>query len=276
MQDVINTIREFLIQLNPLWVYFVISVIGLFVYWRGCTETRKNRSSIFDTFFLSIIFGLIMARISYIVINWSEYIRYPWSFVPYERYGDTFYLFRLLPWKFIRVWDGGLTIFVAMVAFLVLITLLVILMKKWRWYQTYFPTFFSMISMLGISYIYVGFITETKSWIVNGGILLVVPLIFWLISKFLLVSIKNGIKRRKTLVYIGILLVTLTSMFIAYQYLIDKVSQFEFISVIVLIVWTAVMDILLVIDINRPNVTIERVSSVRAIDIEINQPIKFK
>jgi hypothetical protein len=277
MQDVLNTIRDFLISVNPLWIYLVISIIGLFVYWRGCTETRKDRSSIFDTFFVSISSGLIMARVSYLVINWSEYSKYVMSISPYERYDDgSIYLFRLMPWRLARIWDGGLTIFVAMVAFLLVSTVVVTLVKKWRLYQIFFPVFFSMITMLGSSFAYVGFMSETNSWLIIGSVLVLIPFIFWIVSKFLLVSIKNGVKRRKTLVYIGILLVTLTSMFVSYQYLLDKVSQFEFISVLTLILWTVVMDILVVLDINRPNVTIESVSSVRAVDIEINQPIRMK
>ncbi|HCC68040.1 TPA: hypothetical protein DEP90_02445 [Patescibacteria group bacterium] len=275
MQEIIITIRGFFININPLWVYLIISIIGLFIYWRGCTETRKDRSSIFDTFSVSMLFGLIMARVSYLVINWSEYARFTWYFLPYERYGDSMYFFRLLPWRLMRVWDGGLTIFVAMIAFLLFITILVTLVKKWRWYQVYFPVFFSMIVMLGISYIYMGLLNENTEWMIQGAVLSVIPIIFWITSKFLLVSIKNGVKRRKILVYIGALLVTLTSIYISYRYLLDDVSQFELISVITLILWTAVMDILLIIDINRPNVTIERLSSVRAVDIEINQPIKL-
>ncbi|MCD4756115.1 hypothetical protein K8R20_00655 [bacterium] len=275
MQDVINTIREFLANVNPLWVYFVISIMGLYVYWRGCTETRKSRSSIFDTFSLAMIIGLIVGRASYLVINWSQYSRYTWYFLPYEKYGDTMYFFRLLPWRLVRVWDGGLTIFVAMIGFLIVITLLVLLVKKWRWYQVYFPIFFSMIAMLGISFVYMGILNENTLWIIQGGILFVIPVLFWLVSKILLVSVKNGIKRRRILVYIGVLIITLTSMYISYSYLLDEVSRFEFVAVISLILWVAIMDIFLIVDINRPSVTIERVSSVRAVDIEINQPIKF-
>ena len=272
----IESIQSFLIKLSPLWVYFFVVAVGLFVYWRGCTETRKNRSSIFDTFFISIIFGLIVGRASFLSINWSEYSRYAWYYLPYERYGDTVYLFRLLPWRLIRIWDGGLTIFVAMVAFIILLTLLTLFYKKWRWYRTYFPIFFSMISMLGLSFTYLGILGGYNLWIYSGAILTTLPVIFWIISKILLVTIKNGIRRRKMLVYIGILIVTLSSLYISYQYLIDDVSKLEFGSVITLMVWIAVMDIYTIIDINRPNLKIEKVSAVRAVEIEVNQPIKIK
>lgn len=276
MSNILNVISNFLINLNPLWIYGFISVVGLFIYWRGCTETRKNRSSIFDTFIISIISGLVIGRVSYLVIHWSEYSRYAWYFLPYERYGDTVYLFRLLPWRFMRIWDGGLTIFVAMVAFLILLTLLVLFYKKWRWYQVYFPVFFSMTAMLGLSFIYLGIVDEYNIWVIRGVALFLLPVIFWSISKILLFTIKNGIKRGKLLVYIGILMVTLASLYISYEYLSDDVSQFEFGSVIALLVWTAVMDIFTIIDLNRPSVEIERVSSVRAVDIEVNQPIRIK
>jgi hypothetical protein len=276
MSGLFDTVYRFLVNLGPFWIYLAIFLIGLFVYWRGCTETRKNRSSIFDTFLVSILGGLIIGRISYLVINWSEYSRYAWYFLPYERYGDTIYLFRLLPWRLFRIWDGGLTIFVIMIAFLIIITLLVLIYKKWRWYQVYFPIFFAMTSMLGFSFIYLGIVDNYTLWIVRGAILSFLPLLFWAISKILLFTIKNGIKRRKILVYIGVLIVTLASLYISYEYLTDNVSQFELGSVIVLLIWTAIMNIFTIIDLNRPNVEIEKVSSVRAVDIEINQPIRIQ
>jgi hypothetical protein len=175
-----------------------------------------------------------------------------------------------------RIWDGGLTIFVAMVAFLIVITISILLFKKWRWYQVYFPAFFSMTSMLGISFIYLGAVDNYTAWIVRGLALFLLPVVFWSISKILLFTTKNGIKRRKSLVYIGIIIVTLASLYISYEYLSDQVSKFEFGAVIALLIWTALMDIYTVIDINRPNVEIERVSGVRAVNIEINQPIRIK
>lgn len=276
MSEYITTIREFIVLINPLWIYLIIFVVGLFVYWRGCTETRKNRSSIFDTFFISIIFGSILGRASYLAINWSEYSDFVWYFLPYEKYGDTVYLFRLLPWRLMRIWDGGLTIFVAMIGFLIMLTLLVLFLRKWRWYQVYFPVFFSMITMLGLSFMYVGVVGDFTGWILRGLGLFVVPLVFWLISKILLFTVKNGIKRRKLLVYIGTIIVTAISLYISYEYLSDEISRFEFIFIIILLLWTAIMDIFLIIDINKPNVKIESVSTIRAVDIEINQPIRIK
>ncbi|KUK77881.1 MAG: transmembrane(s)protein [candidate division WS6 bacterium 34_10] len=276
MSNILDAIRIFLVNLHPLWVYLFLSIAGLFVYWRGCTETRKDRSSIFDTFIISIVLGLLMGRVSFLSINWSEYGRYAWYFLPYERYGDTVYMFRLLPWRLFRIWDGGLTIFVAMVTFVLILTLLVLFSRKWKWYQLFFPIYFSMSSMLGLSFIYLGIIESYKGWIIRGLLLVFLPLIFWSISKILLLVIKNGVKRRKFLVYIGVLIVTLSTVYISYEYLSDSVSTFELVSVILLLLWTAVMDIYTFIEINKPNVEIEKVSSVRAVDIEINQPIRIK
>lgn len=274
MDNIQEATRIFLVNLNPLWIYLVISIIGLFLYWRGCNETRKNRTSIFDTFLISITLGLIMGRVSYLSIHWSEYSRYAWYFLPYERYGDTVYLFRLLPWRLLRVWDGGLTIFVAMTTFLILLTLLALLYKKWRAYQVYFPIFFSTTSMLGVSFLYLGVVDNYTAWIIKGIVLVLFPAIFWAISKILLFTIKKGVKRRKILVYIGILIVTLMGLYISYDYLSSTVSKFEFVFVILFLTWIAIMDLFTIIDLNKPNVEIERVSSVRAVDIEINQPIR--
>jgi hypothetical protein len=133
-----------------------------------------------------------------------------------------------------------------------------------------------MAAMLGISFIYVGIVDNYTLWIIRGVVLVLLPVIFWAISKILLFTVKNGIKRRKILVYVGVLIITLASLYISYEYLTDDVSKFEFSSVIALLIWTAIMDIFTIIDLNRPNVEIEKVSSVRAIDIEINQPIRIK
>ena len=276
MSDIFEFTRNFLINLNPLWIYLVIVLVGLFIYWKGCTETRRNRSSIFDTFLISIATGLVVGRISYLSINWSEYSRYAWYFLPYERYGQTVYLFRLLPWRLLRVWDGGLTIFVAMITFLVILTLLVSLYKKWRWYQVYFAVFFSMTSMLATSFLYLGIIENYMAWIIRGIILFLVPVIFWAFSKIFLFLIENNYKRRKALIYFGVLIVTLTSVYTSYEYLSDQTSQFEFISVIILLIWNVISDIFIILDLNKPNIEIEKVSSVRAVDIEVNQPIRIK
>ncbi len=63
MNGIFEIIRNFFINLNPLWVYLIVVLVGLFIYWRGCTETRKNRSSIFDTFFLSIVVGSVVSTV---------------------------------------------------------------------------------------------------------------------------------------------------------------------------------------------------------------------
>jgi hypothetical protein len=70
--------------------------------------------------------------------------------------------------------------------------------------------------------------------------------------------------------------VTIASLYISYEYISDDISTFELVSVITLLVWTAVMNIFTIVDVNRPNVEIEKVSSVRAVDIEVNQPIRIK
>jgi hypothetical protein len=56
---------------------------------------------------LTILFAMLWGRVSFIISNWEFFDSLPWALAPYERYGDNVYFFRLLPWNFFDLRDGG-------------------------------------------------------------------------------------------------------------------------------------------------------------------------
>lgn len=60
----------------------------------------------FDSILKSSIFGLIVARIGWIVVNFQNTITSGFSFLPYERVGVSFLWFTAYPWKFFLFSEG--------------------------------------------------------------------------------------------------------------------------------------------------------------------------
>ncbi|HQI92615.1 MAG TPA: hypothetical protein PLE98_01245, partial [Candidatus Dojkabacteria bacterium] len=184
----INTYIEktinFLSWINPSLVFIFIFFIGLIIFWRGSVESRKERSSTFDIFFLSGFFSLVSARIAYIVTNWEAFAGFIWYWLPYERYGEEIFLFRLLPWRFLNIFDGGINILVMFVSFLLFATIGVVIIKKWKWRDMFPVIFFSAEAMLAMSFLFSGVIANNMEWIVQGGVLLIPIILILIILSF--------------------------------------------------------------------------------------------
>ena len=91
MLEYIFKAQEFVRWLHPL-VVFVIFFLGMYVFWRGCTESRKNRSSVFDMFLISGFLSAIIGRVVYIFLQWDFFSSFIWYWLPYEKYGEKVYL----------------------------------------------------------------------------------------------------------------------------------------------------------------------------------------
>jgi len=247
-------------------------MLGMYVCWRGAMETRKDRSSTFDLFIVSIFVGLVLGRIMYILSNWENFSQLGWYWSPYERYQDVVYWFRILPWKFINIFDGGLNILVMFVGYLFTASFWSTFVKKWRW-NNMFPTiFFSGEVMLSISFLLIGLSSKNPIWIYEGLILLVFPMISILLIRYVN-KIQKPKRERSIYVIANIFLISISCLVIGYIYTTGEVDQLVKITVITLLVWTVLGLIFFIQDSKRANVVIEKVSSVRGIDI--NQPIKL-
>jgi len=257
-------------------ILLLIFLIGMYVFWRGCKETEKDRSSIFDVYIVSLLVGVILGRVGYIISNLDEFMSFIWYWSPYEKYGDTTYIFRLLPWRFLRVWDGGIIIFALFVGFLLFSTFFVSILKKWRWKQIFFNIFFSGVFMLSLSFFFTASITTDLDILLMSVVLFLIAT-FFLIASLVVKRMKIKWKRkRRAIGYIGGVLIWLIGGYLSTKFLLSDVSTVEVVSVYVLDIWIILSTILFVMDMRRRESVIEKVSSVQSVSLpEINQPIRL-
>ncbi len=235
-------------------------------------ETRKDRSSVFDLFIIAIFLGLIAGRVMYILSNWLDFNSYVWYWLPYERYGTEVYWFRLLPWRFLNIFDGGLNILVMFVGYLFTASFWSTIVKKWKWNHMFPTIFFSGEVMLGISFLLIGLSSANPTWIYEGLILSVFPLISIILIRYVN-KIQKPIVEKRIYVIANVVLISLASLVIGYIYSTGEMTQIAKITIVALLIFVVLGLLLFLKDSKRANVVIERVSSVRGIDL--NQPIKL-
>lgn len=267
MLDWLISIRDFLSGMNPLVFLTLIYILGLYVFWRGSAESRKNRSSVFDMFLVSGFLSGVVGRMAYIVLEWESFASYIWYWLPYEKYGDSVFLFRLLPWRFFGVWDGGLIILAMFVSILIFMTIYSFVIKKWRWKHMFFPVYFSATTMLGLSFVVNGVVEDFAEWIYKGVILLFFMGIFFVLYKFIYSIIKNPLKEKYLFGYLGLLIVWLSSIYICYIYLVDDLTLFEDIGVGIFVLWSISFGIIFLLDLRKADVSIETRSSIRSVQV---------
>ena len=276
MEDFLLNILGFVATVPVGIILLLIFLIGMYVFWRGCKETEKDRSSIFDVYIVSLLVGVILGRVGYIISNLDEFMSFIWYWSPYEKYGDTTYIFRLLPWRFLRVWDGGIIIFALFVGFLLFSTFFVSILKKWRWKQIFFNIFFSGVFMLSLSFFFTASITTDLDILLMSVVLFLIAT-FFLIASLVVKRMKIKWKRkRRAIGYIGGVLIWLIGGYLSTKFLLSDVSTVEVVSVYVLDIWIILSTILFVMDMRRRESVIEKVSSVQSVSLpEINQPIRL-
>ena len=276
MEDFLLNILGFVATVPVGIILLLIFLIGMYVFWRGCKETEKDRSSIFDVYIVSLLVGVILGRVGYIISNLDEFMSFIWYWSPYEKYGDTTYIFRLLPWRFLRVWDGGIIIFALFVGFLLFSTFFVSILKRWRWKQIFFNIFFSGVFMLSLSFFFTASITTDLDILLMSVVLFLIAT-FFLIASLVVKRMKIKWKRkRRAIGYIGGVLIWLIGGYLSTKFLLSDVSTVEVVSVYVLDIWIILSTILFVMDMRRRESVIEKVSSVQSVSLpEINQPIRL-
>jgi hypothetical protein len=272
---ILDKFQEILTSVNPFFLLLTVLLIGMYVFWRGCSETRKDISSIFDIFIISLFSGLLLGRISYIISNWSRFASSVWYWLPYEKYGDEIYLFRVLPWRFFRVWDWGIDILTMFVGFLLVASLWVLFVKKWKWSHMFTTIFFTAQIMLAISFLLLGGVSRNEQWILQGIVMVLLPSVLF----FLRNSVKRimiGKKEVRVLAILDVIFIMLSLIYTSYTYLTVEVSDIEKGGVITFVVWTVLGIVFYLYDLRKDNVTIERVSSVRVVSpVDVNQPVKL-
>ncbi len=275
-QTFIEKFSELFSKIHPVFLFSFVIILGLYIFWRGCWESRKNNTSIFDVFFLSFVVGLFTGRVSYIITHWSDFSSFFWYWLPYEKYGNEIFWFRVLPWRFFRFWDWGIDILLMFVGFLTFAGFWVIFVKKWKWSELFTTIFFTAQSMLGMSFFLLGGVTKNIAWITQGLVMILLPFVLFLLKNSVK-AVMIGSKEEKVLTVLDTFFTLLLVIYTTYVYLSIDISDIERGGVVFFLVWTVFGIILNIAGRKKKgSVTIERVSSVREVSsIDINQPIKL-
>jgi len=273
--DILEKIQEILNSVSPLILFVIVVLVGMYVFWSGSMETRKDTSSVYDIFVTSLLGGLVVGRICYIIINWEQFSNFIWYWLPYEKYGEEIYLFRLLPWRFMRIWDWRIDILSMFVAFILIATFWVLVVKKWRWSHMFTTIFFTAESMLALSFVLLGASTGKQNWLTQGIVMTLLPLVLF----FLKNSVKKAIigkKELKILMVLDIFFILITTTYVTYTYFIVNLNNTEKVSIIIFALWSLLGILFYMKETNKADITIEKVSSVRTVSrLDINQPIKL-
>ncbi len=275
--NIINSVKGFISTLNPFLGLILIFLLGLFVFWKESSRSRKNNSSVFDIFFISVIIGILVGRLVYVVSNWSsEYSSLPWYWLPYERYGDDVYLFRLLPWKLLKIWDGQLDILFTFLGIILMQTISVLFLKKWKWGDLFPPIYLSNWVMMGLSYFFVGIQSGNNLWLKQGWIILI-PFIVFIITQAIILKVYLGSKKEEVSRILYILFAVVALFVIGYVYISLSLTTLTTIGFVILSIWYVAGIIAYIISSRKEgNVTIKTVSSVRQVSLpEVSKPVRL-
>lgn len=275
--NIINAVKGFISTLNPFLGLVLIFLLGLFVFWKESSRSRKNNSSVFDIFFISVIIGILVGRLVYVISNWSsEYSSLPWYWLPYERYGDDVYLFRLLPWKLLKIWDGQLDILFTFLGIILMQTVSVLFLKKWKWGDLFPPIYLSNWVMMGLSYFFVGIQSGNNLWLKQGWIILI-PFIVFIITQAIILKVYLGSKKEEVSRILYILFAIVALFVIGYVYISLSLTTLTTIGFVILSIWYVAGIIAYIISSRKEgNVTIKTVSSVRQVSLpEVSKPVRL-
>lgn len=269
MEQIFSQIKEYIQGINPFIIYIILFFFGLYVFWKGCIETRKNRSSVFDIYLLSGFLSVIIGRVVYIILAWdTAFSSFIWYWLPYEKYGDNIYLFRLLPWRFFSIWDGGLIILAVFVSMILSLTFFSLVIKKWKWEDMFFPTFFSSTVILALSFIYTGIVSGFNTWAYRGIALIAILGVFFFLYRFISKIVKDSSRERYVFGYLGVLIVLVSSIYILSLYLSQELTILENVFVGIFLVWSLTMSFFFISDLRKARVKIQSVSTVRSVKTE--------
>jgi prolipoprotein diacylglyceryltransferase len=274
--NIINAVKGFISTLNPFLGLVLIFLLGLFVFWKESSRSRKNNSSVFDIFFISVIIGILIGRLVYIISNWVDFSSLPWYWLPYERYGDDVYLFRLLPWKLLKIWDGQLDILFTFLGIILMQTISVLFLKKWKWGDLFPPIYLSNWVMMGLSYFFVGIQSGNNLWLKQGWIILI-PFIVFIITQAIILKVYLGSKKEEVSRILYILFAVVALFVIGYVYISLSLTTLTTIGFVILSIWYVAGIIAYIISSRQEgNVTIKTVSSVRQVSLpEVSKPVRL-
>ncbi len=266
--------REFIIQFGFFPIISIVVLVGAYIFWREAKLTKKDGNSVFDMFLILLILVIVGGRVSYILANPSEFAEVTWFWSPYERYSDGFYLFRLLPWKYFRVWDGGYLYTASFASFILAGFMYSSIVKKWKWKHMMNVIYTPAMIMLSLTLFLSGLFSQSIDVLYQGVHLGSIVLVYLVASTIVKRMGKAGEKFRP---YIVMFFVAIATAYVVFTLLSSDVTAWDRINIYILGATTIVSIVAYLIDVNKVVMNIETVTNIRGPTIiSTNQPVKMR
>jgi hypothetical protein len=277
MEPYLNQIREVLFQIGFLPIVVVIALFALYVYWKESVKTGKNQNSIFDGYFLSAIVMVIWGRFTYILTNPIDYEGLIWSFIPYERYPDGFFLFRLLPWRYFRIWDGEFLFTGLFIGFILAAFIFSTIYKRWRWREMMGTVIFTASTYMGLLLFVSGFLVENADLLKQGLITLIITIGYFIVSNLFrkIFQLKRPKFFEKLNYYLIFIFSLVVSYYIPSALLQSDITNWDRFNLNIFAIFSVCSHIIFIIDLFRKSVKIKTEYKTRSVNISANQPIKI-
>lgn len=260
---------------SPLFILGL--VISLFFFWLE-SHKHKDRNSIFDMWIITVLVAIFWGRLSFILVNWGMFANLPWSLAPYERYGEVFYFFRLLPWRFFDITDGGFLFTAVFAAYLIFAFFYNVYIKKWSWREMFLPVIISAEVFLAITLVIYGALTGFGD-IVFGGLLigLIVAIFFIILMLLRIIFVrKNDMEKLHTIInFMIIAFVVISFSIITQLFLSYDITFIDRVNVVLMNLAGIVSTIYFVfIEKDQGNVSGPIMGKRRSVTLNINKPFK--
>jgi hypothetical protein len=277
LEIIINVINQI-----GFWPLFIVGLLlSLFLFWKE-SYSHKDRNSVFDMWVLTILFSMFWARLSFIISNWEFFESLPWALAPYERYGEQIYFFRLLPWRFFDLRDGGFLFTSIFSAYILFAFLYNIFVKRWRWREMFIPVILSAEILLVFVLIVYGALAGFPDIVLGGffiggvilGFLVIIMFLRWMLKKNHFVEILPGLINFVVMIFILISFALITRLFLSYD-----ISPIDRINIIIMNVTGFVVAFYFIFVEKRRKNTKESVilgGGRRSVVMNVNKPFKRK
>ncbi|HVX92536.1 MAG TPA: hypothetical protein VHA74_00285 [Candidatus Dojkabacteria bacterium] len=214
--------------------------------------TKKNKNSVFDMFFITSTLMILWGRVMYIVLNLNDYVGLPWSISPYERYTDGVFFFRLLPWRYFALWDGGVLYIPMFVVFVVIATLYALAVKRWRIREILGTIIIPSTFLLSTTFLATGLYSNDIT-IFTQGLYMVLFVFFYQALQFILSIIwRNKMDLFfKTYFFISIFANAFITIYLSINLLNSPITSIDRWHMYIFIIWSIIITILFVIDMNK-------------------------
>jgi len=260
VNQALESVQNFFLGVGFIPILVVLAVLGIYIFWAEAHATRKDRNSIFDLYIIAFIITIIWGRVSYILANPADFQGLIWSIVPYEKYSDGIYYFRLLPWKFLKIWDGGFLYISMYVAFTTITFALSTFVKKWRWREMLGVISISGSIMLGLSLFATGLYGENVQVRNQGlgiiGIFVIYSVLHYLLKKALK---NNRDSYEKNIFILHFAYFVIANIYILFSLLSSEITKIDRYNLYALAVFCLLSSILYIYDMQKTNIVVDTV-----------------